>query len=56
MKKEEPKNKKEEISLIELEIRSLSKKFKCLSRDGIRIIHEFCEYDVRRTHRVMSMV
>lgn len=39
MKREEQKNKKEEISPIEFELRSLSKKFKCLSKDGIRVIH-----------------
>jgi len=44
--------KKEQVDPITLEVKALSKAYRNLSRDTIRILHEFCEFDYRRTNRV----
>ena len=52
----ELKMKKEEINPITLEIKLLSKKFRSLNKDNIRIVHQFCQYDLKRTQKVMTIV
>ncbi len=49
------KMEKEEITPIALEIKALAKKCRCYNRESIRIIHEFCEYEMRRTIKVLTM-
>lgn len=36
-------------------MKSLSKAYRNISRENIRILHEFCEFDYRRTNRVVCV-
>jgi hypothetical protein len=49
------KKEKEQVDPITLEVKSLSKAYRNITRENIRILHEFCEYDYRRTNRVVCM-
>lgn len=46
------KKEKEQVDPVALEVKALSKAYRNISRDNIRILHEFCEFDYRRTNRV----
>lgn len=39
-----------------LEVKNLSEKFKFYDKTNIRLMYEFCEFDVRKTFKVLSMV
>ena len=48
--------KKEQVDPIAVELKSLCKQFRNLSRDNTRIIFEFCEYHYPTARKVLTVV
>jgi len=44
------------IDAKDYEIKCLTKKYKVLDRIYVKMIYEFCEYDIKRSHKILTMI